>query len=239
MFRPPGAAGVGETPVALPGTGLCSEDLDRDRRGDGVPGVVDPPGSGRGDDPGRSRRPPAAEQGRRFGVAWDTIHQSVEEFGHPWSMTRPGSGSSGSSGWMRPPIKTATPERATQFVTGMIDLDRRIVIDMIEGRQGTDLRRWLLKQSVEWRKKVRVVATDLTDAYRRGMTGLLDHSPQGRGPVSRGQGRSAVLGCDPPPGPARTTRAPRTQRRRPRAFRGLGVRPSASARRSVPRVSGC
>ena len=124
---------------------------------------------------GRDARP-VAEQGRRFGVAWDTIHTAVQEFGRPLVDDPARVGIVRQLGVDETSYKTATPERATQFVTGMIDLDRRIVIDMVEGRQGADLRRWLKKQPAKWLKAVKVVATDLTDAYRQGMTGLLDHA---------------------------------------------------------------
>jgi len=61
-------------------------------------------------------------------------------------------------------------------VTGMIDLDRGVVCDLIEGRQAVDLGLWLDQQGVEWCQGVRVVATDLVDSYRKAMTGRLDHT---------------------------------------------------------------
>lgn len=124
---------------------------------------------------GRDARP-LAEQARRFSVAWDTIHPAVEEFGRPLVDDPDRVGTVRQLGVDETSYKAATPERSTQYATGLIDLDRRIVIDLIEGRQGADLRRWLLQQPVGWLKAVKVVATDLADAYRRGMTGLLDHA---------------------------------------------------------------
>jgi transposase len=124
---------------------------------------------------GRDARP-VAEQARRFAVAWETIHTAVEEFGRPLVDDPARVGTVRQLGVDETSYKAATPEHATVYATGMIDLDRRIVIDLIEGRAGADLRRWLLSQPGGWLKAVKVVATDLTDAYRAGMTGLLDHA---------------------------------------------------------------
>ena len=124
---------------------------------------------------GRDARP-VAEQARRFGVAWDTIHDAVEEYGRPLVDDPARVGTVRQLGVDETSYKAATPEHATVYATGMIDLDRRIVIDLIEGRSGRDLRRWLLRQPSGWLRAVKVVATDLTDAYRSGMAGLLDHA---------------------------------------------------------------
>jgi transposase len=122
---------------------------------------------------GRDARP-VAEQARRFSVAWETIHTAVEEFGRPLIDDPARVGTVRQLGVDETSYKAATPEHSTVYATGLIDLDRRIVIDLIEGRQGADLRRWLQRQPTQWLGTVRVVATDLTDAYRTGMTGLLD-----------------------------------------------------------------
>lgn len=124
---------------------------------------------------GRDARP-AAEQARRFGVAWETIHTAVEEFGRPLVDDPARVGTVRQLGVDETSYKAAKPDRAAQYATGMINLDRRIVIDLIEGRQDADLRKWLLEQPAERLRAVKVVATDLTDAYRAGMTGLLDHA---------------------------------------------------------------
>jgi transposase len=124
---------------------------------------------------GRDARP-VAEQARRFAVAWETIHTAVEEFGQPLVDDPDRVGRVRQLGVDETSYKAARPDHATVYATGMIDLDRRIVIDLIEGRQGADLRRWLLSQPAGWLAAVKVVATDLTDAYRSGMTGVLDHA---------------------------------------------------------------
>jgi transposase len=124
---------------------------------------------------GRDARP-VAEQARRFGVAWETVHSAVEEFGQPLVDDPDRVGTVRQLGVDETSYKKAKPDQATVYATGMIDLDRRIVIDLVEGRAGADLRKWLLQQPAGWLAAVKAVATDLTDAYRSGMTGLLDHA---------------------------------------------------------------
>lgn len=116
-------------------------------------------------------------QAKRFAVAWDTAWSQVESYGRPLvddpdRTQRP----CRSLGVDETSFKTATPESSTEYVTGMIDLDSRFIIDLVEGRKGTDLGGWLDLRGSEWLQGVRVVATDLVDSYRRGMRGYLDHA---------------------------------------------------------------
>jgi transposase len=62
------------------------------------------------------------------------------------------------------------------YATSLVDLDRRTVIDLFEGKSAAKLRRWCETRSVRWRKGVRVVALDLTDTYRAGLSPHLSHA---------------------------------------------------------------
>lgn len=124
---------------------------------------------------GRHARP-VSGQATRFGVAWETIHNAVEEYGRPLVDDPARVGMVSKLGVDETSYRAATPVHSTLYATGMIDLDRRIVIDMIEGRQASDLRKWLLTQPGAWLNAVKVVATDLADSYRHGMTGILEHA---------------------------------------------------------------
>jgi len=73
-------------------------------------------------------------------------------------------------------FRAARPTRRTEYVTAMVDLQRRVVVDVVEGRKGVDLRKWLKSKGSQWLSNVRVVATDLTGSYRSGMAGILDHA---------------------------------------------------------------
>ena len=70
----------------------------------------------------------------------------------------------------------ATREHSTIYATGLVDLDRRKLIDMVEGNSAADLRRWCGQQDPVWLGQVRVVATDLTESYRLGLAPHLDHA---------------------------------------------------------------
>jgi transposase len=51
-------------------------------------------------------------------------------------------------------------------VTGLVDLDRKRMIDLVEGNAAPDLRRWCASQDPAWMSAIRVVATDLAESYR-------------------------------------------------------------------------
>jgi transposase len=69
----------------------------------------------------------------------------------------------------------AKPRRATVYATGLVDLQRRVMIDMVEGNTAADLRRWCASADPGWLEGIKVVATDLTDSYRAGLSPHLDH----------------------------------------------------------------
>ena len=71
---------------------------------------------------------------------------------------------------------SAKPAHATVHPTGLVDLDRRIMIDLFEGRSAAKLRRWTAGRSERWRKGVQVVALDLTETYRSGLLPHLSHA---------------------------------------------------------------
>ena len=71
---------------------------------------------------------------------------------------------------------TATREHPTRFATSMVDLERHIVIDVVEGNSASDLAGWLDAQPSTFTSGIRVVATDLAESYRAGLTGRLDHA---------------------------------------------------------------
>jgi transposase len=57
-----------------------------------------------------------------------------------------------------------------------VDLERRGVIDVVEGNAGQDLGSWLDRQPAAWLGGVRALATDLAESYRSGLDGRLDHA---------------------------------------------------------------
>ena len=61
------------------------------------------------------------------------------------------------------PRGTTTPSTRT----GLVDLDERILIELIEGNGAAELRRWWASQDPLWLETIEVVATDLAESYRR------------------------------------------------------------------------
>jgi transposase len=65
---------------------------------------------------------------------------------------------------------------ATVYATGLVDLQRHVVIDMVEGNSADDLRQWTGNADPAWLAGIKVVATDLTESFRAGLSPGLDHA---------------------------------------------------------------
>ncbi len=111
-----------------------------------------------------------------YGVAWDTAWASVSFHGRPLVDDPRRVGPVHALGVDEHSYLAATREHATIYATSLVDLDRRIVIDLFEGKSAVKLRRWCAKRPKRWLKGVRVVALDLTDTYRNGLTPHLAHA---------------------------------------------------------------
>ncbi len=60
----------------------------------------------------------------------------------------------------------AKHNHSTRYATRMVDLEKRIVIDMVEGNSAADLRTWRANADPAWPSGIKVVATDLADSFR-------------------------------------------------------------------------
>ena len=108
---------------------------------------------------GRNARP-VAQLADELGVCWHTVMAAVREHGQPLINDPDRVGCVRSSVSMTSFLK-ATREHQTLYATGLVDLDKRIVIDVVEGNTSRDLGLWLDAQPEAWLSGVRVVATDL------------------------------------------------------------------------------
>ncbi len=61
------------------------------------------------------------------------------------------------------------------YATGLVDLNNRIIIDMVKGNSASDLRAWCEVQDPKWLDEIKIVATDLAQSYRAGLSPYLDH----------------------------------------------------------------
>lgn len=69
----------------------------------------------------------------------------------------------------------ANRHHSTVYATGMIDLERHVVFDMVESNSAADLRRWSATADADWLGGIEVVATDLAESLRAGPSPHLDH----------------------------------------------------------------
>ena len=124
---------------------------------------------------GRNARP-VAQLAEELGVCWQTVMDAVVEHGQPLVDAPDRVGHVHKLGVDETAYLKANRSHPTRYATGIVDLDRRVVIDLIEGNTGADLGEWLDTQPVEWLAGVSVVATDLAESYRKGLHGRLDHA---------------------------------------------------------------
>ena len=119
---------------------------------------------------------PVSQLARELGVAWHTVMDAVREYGQPL-IDEPGRvGEVRALGVDETKWLSATRTHATVYATGLVDLDRRLIIDVVEGNTSADLGSWLDGQPRAWLDGIRVVATDLAESYRAGLDGRLAHA---------------------------------------------------------------
>jgi transposase len=58
----------------------------------------------------------------------------------------------------------------------MVDLERHVVIDMVKGNSAKDFRGWTERADPGWLAGIKVVATDLAESFRAGLSPHLDHA---------------------------------------------------------------
>ena len=69
----------------------------------------------------------------------------------------------------------ANRSHRTQYVTGLVDLSGKKVIDMVEGNSFRPAQ-LVCRSRADWLGGIEVVATDLAESYRAGLSPHLDHA---------------------------------------------------------------
>jgi transposase len=72
----------------------------------------------------------------------------------------------------------ATPKAATRWVSAAVDVGRRRVIDLFEGRNAADLDAWLEDRPEAWKAAVSVTVADLHEPFRASFNRHLGHATQ-------------------------------------------------------------
>jgi transposase len=111
-----------------------------------------------------------------LGVCWWTVMNAVIEHGTPLVDDPQRVGPVTKLGIDETSFLAANRSHATVYATGLVDLDEHIVIDMVAGNRAADLRRWTAKADPDWLRDIEVVATDLTESFRAGLSPHLDHA---------------------------------------------------------------
>ncbi len=119
---------------------------------------------------------PVAGMARELGVCWWTVMEAVKEHGTALVEDPDRVGPVTNLGVDETSYLKATATHPTVYATGLVDLDRPMIIDMVEGNGAVDLRRWCESQSRWWLAGVTTVATDLAESYRSGLNPHLAHA---------------------------------------------------------------
>lgn len=119
---------------------------------------------------------PVAQLARELGVCWWTVMTAVIEHGTPLVDDPARVGEVEKLGvdetsWLR-----AKPGQSTRYATGLVDLDRSVMIDLVEGNSADDLRSWCSGQGADFLSSIKVVTTDLAESYRSGLDPHLAHA---------------------------------------------------------------
>jgi transposase len=119
---------------------------------------------------------PVSKVAEELGVCWWTVMNAVVEHGTPL-VDDPGRiGRVRQLGVDETSFLKANRRHATIYATGLVDLERRVLIDMVKGNSAKDLRGWTEHADPAWLADIAVVATDLAESFRAGLSPHLDHA---------------------------------------------------------------
>lgn len=119
---------------------------------------------------------PVSKVAEELGVSWWTVMNAVIEHGTPLVDDPSRVGRVRQLGVDETSFRAANRHHSTIYTTQLVDLERRATIDMVEGNTAPDLRRWLAGADPAWLADIKVVATDLAESFRAGLSPHLDHA---------------------------------------------------------------
>jgi len=111
---------------------------------------------------------------RAFGVAWATAMGCVRRHGQPLVDNPARLATTSSLGVDETLFQHANARRRSRFVTGFVDLDRRLLLDVVAGRSGKVVTDWLKARPGDWLAGVTGAAID---AFRGYATALASGLP--------------------------------------------------------------
>ena len=111
-----------------------------------------------------------------MGVCWWTVVNAVVEHGTPLVDDPERIGVVRQLGIDETTYLSAKPTHPTIYATGLVDLEAKVLIDLVEGNAAADLRRWTDNAHPAWLAGIEVVATDLAESFRAGLSPHLSHA---------------------------------------------------------------
>ena len=113
---------------------------------------------------------PVSQIATEIGVSWNTIMNTVTDYGRPLIDDPDRIGTVVQLGVDETMFQSAGFGRRRSFVTAVSNIETRRVLDVFEGRQRADLAQWLEQQGPVWCGQVKVVVTDLHEPFRKAAT---------------------------------------------------------------------
>jgi transposase len=103
---------------------------------------------------------------RTLGVSWWTAMAAVCRFGQPLVDDPDRVGVTSQVGFDETVMSPARHLQRRRFITATVDVQSGQIIDVFNGRDAGDLRKWLAGQPVWWRDGIEVVSMDPHEGYR-------------------------------------------------------------------------
>ena len=103
---------------------------------------------------------------RGFGVSWSTVWAAVQRIGRRLVEDPDRVGATSMVGFDETVMQPAHRRRRRRFVTAVVDVTTGQILDVFEGRDAADLRRWMTTMPPWWLAGVDVVSVDPHEGYR-------------------------------------------------------------------------
>ena len=115
-----------------------------------------------------------ASSARCLGVGWQTLWSAVEAAALEAVADAARVGPVAQLGFDETAMASARRLRRRRFVTAAVDAATGQVVDIFDGRDAAEVRRWVQQQPRWWADSVEVVCVDPHEGYRSAITSLLD-----------------------------------------------------------------
>ena len=104
-----------------------------------------------------------------FGVGWHAAHDAVIDYTDPHINDDERLNGVRGIGVDEKRFLNATAEHRTVFTTQIVDLDRHVLLDVIEGRSADVLGTWLAERGAEWCANITLATLDPAAGYRSAL----------------------------------------------------------------------